>query len=303
VARLEPRRAVPHGKTFAPLPSAGKWVTVALAILFLGLAGWLGRLLPALPVAGRTFWLGATALLCAALGLHFLYRALTLFRLRYTITRNGVTIDWGAGVRRIPMGHITGIASAAGVPPHRPFGIPLPCWWPGRWRGVVYHATAPMHTSLAVETVTEKVVISPAGAEEFIRAWQVRASLGPTRRWLPGVERRSVFAHPLLTDAVGRRLLGGAALLSLILVGATMTAYPAWPPVIPIHFGALGQALTIADKQHLLWIPAGGALIFLFNAALGLLWYRRNRLAAYLLWFTAMLVQVGLWVGVRMVVG
>ncbi len=294
---------MPHGKTFAPLPSAGKWVAVALAVLFWVLGGWLFRLLPTLPIAGRTFWLGMTGLVCVALGLHFLYRAVALFRLRYAITRNGVTVDWGAGVRRIPMGHITAIASAAGVPPYRPLGIPLPCWWPGRRRGIVYHATAPMDASLVVETATERVVISPAGGEEFVRAWQVRASLGPTRRWLPGVEWRSVFAHPLLADAVGRRLLGGAAVLCLILVGGTMTAYPAWPPVIPIHFGALGQALTIADKQQLLWIPAGGALVLGFNAVLGLLWYRSNRLAAYLLWFTAMLVQVGLWVGVRMVVG
>jgi hypothetical protein len=52
-----------------------------------------------------------------------------------------------------------------------------------------------------------------------------------------------------------------------------------------------------------LWLPGVGGAILLINLILGIIWHQKERLAAYLIWFLAILVQSGLWVGLRMLVG
>lgn len=296
----------PRGKHFKPNTHPGAWITLGLAILALGLSLLLATRLPGWAVSGALFWLGILAVTGIALGLYLLYRAVALFFLRYVLDRNGLEIYWGGAVRRIPLQDIQDIVSAGEVvfsgweQKIRP---KLPYWWVWRWGELISYATAPLQNSLLVKTTAGNVIISPAELDEFTRAWQLRRPLGPTQPWSHEVVRQSVWGHPLWFDSLACRLGAGAILLCLILVGAVFTAFPAWPAAIPIHFNALGQARDIADKQQMLWIPAGGVIVLLFNLVVGFLWYKKERLATYLLWFVTILVQIGLWVGVRMVTG
>ncbi|MFQ5576898.1 MAG: PH domain-containing protein [Anaerolineae bacterium] len=295
----------PQGKLFLPHRAPGGLIMLGLTGLFWALAVGAAAALPGRAVSGETFWLGVGAGAGFALGAVCLYRALAHFKLRYFINRNGLKIYWGAATRTIPMQSITAVVPAqdASLPRRRLLAVTLPAWWVGRWKGTEFYAAAPPERALVVKTTPGDVVISPADAPAFVRAWQLRVPLGPTQPWMPGVVRRSIWGHPLWQDRSARRMGAGAILLSLILTGATMTAYPAWPAAIPIQFDALRQAVTIARKAQLLWIPVGGGLILLFNLSLGFVWYKKERLATVLLWFVAMLAQIGLWAGIRMVVG
>ncbi len=295
----------PQGKIFKPVPHRGGWITLGLAVLFFALATAALCALRGRSVNGVTFWLALSSLTAYGLSLFFVYRSCALFQLQYYLDRNGLEIRRGSIIRRIPVGNITAIqpADELTTPARQIFGRPLPNWCILAWRNTVFQTTASLPESLAVQTDEAVYIISPQNAPEFMEAWQLRLPLGPTQRWQEETIRHSVWAHPLLRDNLGLRLIGGATLLTLILVGAVMIAYPGWPTAIPIQFDALGRSAGIAQRQQLLWIPVGGVIIFLFNLFLGLFFYKKDRVAAYLLWFVAMVLQIGLWIGVRMIVG
>jgi len=295
----------PYGQSFKPIKHAGGWITLGAALLFLAGGSWAVAQMRGRPVSAELFWPAMAALVAYGLSLWGVYRAPALFRLRYFITRNGLEIDWGVAVRRIPLPAIIAVTPAEEVelPPRRIAGLYLPAWWPGRWRGVQYLATAPLNQAVAVQTETQTFILSPTDRAAFIEAWQVRIPLGPTQDWPAGVTRRGWGGYPLWQDRVIMRLGLGAILLAVILVGATMTAYPAWPATIPIRFNALGQAVSIANRQYLLWVALSGPLILLLNLGLGIILYKKDRMLTALLWFVAAVVQIGLWVGIRLVVG
>ncbi len=295
----------PQGKIFKPIPHRGGWITLGLAALFFALATAALCALRGRPVNGTTFWLALSSLAAYGLSLFFVYRACTLFQLKYYLDRNGLEIRRGTLTQRIPIGNISSVQSVddLSTPARQIFGFPLPNWCIFSRGNTIFRTTASLPESLAVQTDEAVYIISPQNSREFIEAWQLRLPLGPTQHWQQEVIRHSVWAHPLLQDSLGLRLIGGAALLTLILVGAVMIAYPGWPAVIPIRFDALGRSAGIAQRRQLLWIPVGGVIIFLFNLFLGLFFYKKDRVAAYLLWFVAMVLQIGLWMGVRMIVG
>ncbi len=274
-------------------------------LFFLAGGSWAVAQMRGRPVSAGLFWPAMAALAAYGLTLGGGYRALALFRLRYFITRNGLEVDWGAAVRRIPLPAITAIVPAEEIdlPPRRIFGLLLPVWWPGRWRGAQYWATAPLNQAVAVQTETQTFVLSPADRAAFINAWQVRVPLGPTQDWAQGITRRGWGGYPLWQDRVIMRLGLGAISLAAILVGAVMTAYPAWPAAIPIRFNALGQAVSIANRQYLLGVALSGPLILLLNLGLGIILYKKDRMLTALLWFMAAVVQIGLWVGIRLALG
>jgi uncharacterized membrane protein len=93
-------------------------------------------------------------------------------------------------------------------------------------------------------------------------------------------------------------LLGAAAAVYLALIGYLSLIYADLPAALPIHFDALGQADRIAEKSTLLTLPAAGGIVLGLNAILGSFIYRWDTVAAYLLWGSAIVMQVFLWIAV-----
>jgi uncharacterized membrane protein len=91
-------------------------------------------------------------------------------------------------------------------------------------------------------------------------------------------------------------LLGLAGLICLALFGYLAFIFPDLPASLPVHFNALGRADRIDDKSTLLILPAAGAIVLIVNALLGELFYRQEKVAAYLLWGSATVMQICLWV-------
>ncbi len=295
----------PQGQLFKPGTHRGGWICLGVGATLLAVAAGLVITFPGRPVSAALFWVGLAALVSIVAGGYALYRAATLFLLQYTISRNGLEVDWGVARLRVPMSQIETIAplkNPPDLPERRLFGVPLPNWWLGRWRGVDFYAPA-AGPSLVVETTSGgKIVLSPATGDALVAAWQLRLPLGATRHWRHEIIRRGWWGWPLWFDPLARWLGIGAVLLTLILVGAFFVIYPSLPAAIPIG-QTIGPGAAIASKRSLLWIPASGTAILLLNLLLGAIWYRKDRVATYLFWFLAMVVQVGLWLGVRMVVG
>jgi uncharacterized membrane protein len=96
--------------------------------------------------------------------------------------------------------------------------------------------------------------------------------------------------------------LGLATLAYIIHFGYLTLNFADLPASLPIHFNSLGQADRIANKSALFTLPLAGALVFILNGLLGGMVYGRDKVAAYLLWGSALMMQVCLWIALLTII-
>lgn len=287
---------------FQPYPTRSGFIFLALALLAGLLAVLFINLLPRQSDLARLFMLSAGTLLTVlAMALAF-YGAMLAFQLHYYLSRNGLVIRWGLAQQRIPLDTIQEI-----VPGHTLSAAPtfvglniagLRLGWGqlADYGRIKFHTTAAWAESLLVVTPQQTYLISPNQPEQFLQAWQARQLLGPTQSWKAGRQWGWPFNYPILTDRLTWWLLGLAFLAGLALLGYLSTIFVQLPRSLPIHFDAFGLPDRIADKSSLLTLPSVGLAIWVLNGLLGVLVYRWEKVAAYLLWGSALALQVCLWV-------
>ncbi len=240
------------------------------------------------------------ALGAAALAALFGYWTFALATLSYALDRNGLVIAWGPTRQVIPLGAIERLVpgTAVGVP--RVNGV---SWWGyhvgrasiERIGEVLFYSThqAPEQL-LYVMTSERNYAISVADPADFAREIQVRQELGPTAELTHHVERGGAAAHPLSSDRVGQ----GLALLAL-LAGALVWAqlavrYGGLPATLELHFPPTAPAtiVTVVGRDAIFELPRAASLILALNLALGLLLHAWNRVAGYVLFIGATVVQL-----------
>ncbi len=293
---------------FQPYPTRSGFIFLSVAVVFGLMAIFLATLWPQQEDLFSIFRLLLSLLLVLAMTGLALYGALIAFKLHYHLNRNGVVIQWGVVQYLIPFESIKTIIPGKNLPAPKFKGVKLAGLQVGwgelaEYGPVKFHTTATVADSLLVVTAQQAYVISPRQPDSFIKAWQARQTLGPTQDWSAGVRRSWPLNVPLLADPFTWGLWGVAALVCLALFGYLSLRFPNLPRSLPIHFNALGHADRIADKSTLLLLPAAGAMALVFNAILGSLLYRREKVAAYLLWGSAIVIQLCLWMAVVTITG
>lgn len=230
------------------------------------------------------------------------YWALVAFRLRYHLNRNGLTIQWGPTQYVIPFEEIqviTSTQSLAGPITFKGFNMAgLRFGWgeTAEHQPLRFHTTAPLTNSLLVVTPEQAYVISPQSPEAFIKAWQVRQTIGPNQHWVQHMRHSWPLNTPIFTDRLAWLLLGLSGLACLTLLGYLAFTFYDLPSLLPIRFNALGEADRIADKSTLLLLPGVGAATLALNAVLGSIIYSQEKIAAYLLWGSTIVLELCLWV-------
>jgi hypothetical protein len=294
--------------SFAPYPTRSGLISIGIAATGAIVLTLLVRALLQTPAPADLFKLLLGLLLVLALTIGAFYWAIIAFNLNYHINRNGLMIQWGLSRQLIPIHMIETIIPGNRVatpPKFRGLNIGgLRFGWANlaEYGSLRFRTTAPLDSSLLVITRERSYVISPRQPDSFIKAWQDRQYLGATQQWPHQIRHRWPFNLPLLLDPWTWSLLGAAALICFALFGYLAVGYAALPQSIPIHFDSLGQADRIADKSQIFIFPIAGALVLLLNALLGSLIYRREKIAAYLLWGTAAVMQLYLWLAVLAIV-
>jgi hypothetical protein len=290
--------------SFHPYPTRGGFISLAIAIIAGGISLTLANFLlqQNQPFAIFKFIIGLLiALGLTAIALHW---TLIAFKLGYHLNRNGLGIQWGLGQQRIPFRAIETIVPGETVSPLPHFrgvnlgGLRFGWSKSAEYGSLKFRATAPLTQSLLIVTADEAYVISPNRPDSFLKAWQTRQGLGPTQQWTMQVHRQWPLNIRLLVDPLTWWLVAGSALLGLALFGYIALRYPELPQALPVHFDSLGRADRIANKVTLFILSAAGAIVWSMNAILGGLIYRREKVAAYLLWGVAIVVQLCLWVAV-----
>lgn len=275
----------------------GLALIAALILIDTGLIVWAATA----PVTFATFLAGLLVLLSLAAIGWLSYRLTGLIRSAYVLDRNALVIVWGDTEQVIPTPLIERVILGEEVQGRLRFrGIR----WPGCWVGygeiegvgpVLFYATAPLEEQVLIQTPGLAYGISPEDRDGFLQTLHNRLQMGPTQL----VEQSShgpAFARwEFWQDRLGLGLLAAGFLVLLALVGFLCAQFPGLPPLLPLHFDAQGIPDRLGARGEIFYIPLVGFVVLFVNGILGGALYARERLASYLLWGAAVLVQVLFW--------
>jgi hypothetical protein len=237
------------------------------------------------------------------------YRLYDLTCLRYEFDRNRLLIVTAASTQIVPMSSIErvidGRSSELEVRP-RAWGRVLPFLRPGIWPGyyvgqgviggiglTLFYAVAPVREQLILVTPALAYGISPPDdVEAFEQVFQTSQQIGPSIQ----VEQHSVPAAfvrwPIWSDRAAQGILLGSIFFCAALFAVLLFRYPHLPNLLGLHYDTLGQVDRIAPRVEVFALPVIGLIILAVNGLLGTVFYRRERMASYLTWGGALVVQV-----------
>jgi len=224
-----------------------------------------------------------------------------LARSRYLLDRNALIIQWGPMEQTIPTGQIERVLTGDEIEGRiRLYGG----IWPGHHVGygevtgagpALFYGTVPPRQQIYVVTPGLTYGVSPADHEEFLESLHKRLEMGPTQIVEQSSKRPGVLNWAIWQDGLGLTLLAAGLLAILALIGLLCHQFPTLPLLVPIHFDAAGNPDRLVPRGQSFIIPLIGLLTLLVNGTLGGLAYPRERVASYLLWGGAVLVQVLVW--------
>ena len=268
------------------------------------------------PLPLLAFGLGAALLLDLVALAVLLYRSIAALSLRYRLDRNGLVITWGASRRVVPMERIQAMTPGSQIGGEKDPASRHPTFWGEtlaglRAGGVRLADGRPAHlrttTSLArsvvVLTPDCAYVVSPRDPVAFIEAWRVRRPLGPTQHWREEEQQARFLSLPLWRDGLAWGLIGISLLANLALHGYLAFAYERLPAILPFHFDALGRADRLGSRVEILRLPQVALLMLAMDLVLGFAVYRRERVAAYLIWSGGLTLQLLVWGAVLTISG
>lgn len=267
-------------------------LAVTILLLNFGLGASLG-------IAGLLAFVGAIA--AGGLALLFAYWTYALATLSYALDRNGLVINWGTTKQVIPLGAIERLVpgTAIGVP--RVEGVTWLGYHIGRASiqrigDVLFYSThQDPEQVLYVMTTERNYAISVPDPAAFAHEIQVRQDLGPTAEVTHHVERTGAAAQAFWHDPVGRSLAVIALGAGAMMWGVVAFRYPGLPATFELHFPAW-QALPVPDiveREAILELPRTATLVLGINLLVGLALHAWDRVAGYVLFIAAIVIQVG----------
>ena len=282
--------------TFKPLRSHQGWYGLLACLGLLAVDAVLIGILVSVPISGLSFALVILVLLSLPLLLYLAYRTWGCLSLHYQVSRDGVTIVWGPMRQAVPMTQIERVVRNGPATRKRR-------WWP--WPGphaaarsespvgpLSSFATRPPEEQLLLVTSGPVYGISPADQEGFLAAMQERHLLGTARTLPMDPTWPSLWSWRFWQDRIGQGLLLAGLVLGLALFGFLAFRFPSLPEQVVLHFDASGQPDRVGPRQGLFLLPLIGLVTWGINTTWGGIIYRRQRLAAYLLWGGAVGVQL-----------
>lgn len=297
---------------FYPPRRQGLTIGLALLGLLLALDGvWLGLLIR-LPDR-RLSLLWGLLLLASLPVLAFIVSSLIgLARLAYILSREALIIRWGFSTITLPLSEIQDVLTTEDAAPEVPSLLRLRgLYWPGRLVGpgraetfgpAYFYATRRWPDQVLVIRGNQVYVLSPADPLAFQAALtQAKAPVPADQgvvasgrpRWTGRLRR---IAYEARRDRLAQALIGAGCALNLLLFGYLAWLYPRLPQAIPLHFDQNGVPDLYGTPAQAFILPGIGLVVLILNSLLGgALHALQERLPAYLLWSTTILVQVMLW--------
>jgi membrane protein YdbS with pleckstrin-like domain len=270
----------------------------------LALAGLLIALLASIvgvalvPVSGLTFVFIVIALVSGSVIAWMAWQLYGYLNSSYTIDRNAFVIRWGPMREIIPMGDVQRVIPIneieKGLKLRRP---PLSGWWRGvgthpALGRMTFYATDGPGRQLVVVTADHNFVVSPYDTEAFLDAFKARFEMQPTQPIIYARMSPNLLEWPLWRDRIAQGLLLAALALNLGAFGVGLFRFPEVSAQVPLHFDARGIADRLVSKDQLFTPAFIGLTLLIISAGLGVaLYWRKERLSAYVLWGGSIAVQ------------
>jgi hypothetical protein len=270
----------------------------------LALAGLLIALLASIagvalvPVSGLTFIFIVIALVSGSVIAWMAWQLYGYLNSSYTIDRNAFVIRWGPMREIIPMGDVQRVIPIneieKGLKLRRP---PLSGWWRGvgthpALGRMTFYATDGPGRQLVVVTADHNFVVSPYDTEAFLDAFKARFEMQPTQPIIYARMSPNLLEWPLWRDRIAQGLLLAALALNLGAFGVGLFRFPEVSAQVPLHFDARGLADRLVSKDQLFTPAFIGLALLIVSAGLGVaLYWRKERLSAYMLWGGSIAVQ------------
>jgi hypothetical protein len=283
-------------------PRLGNRVGIGIIVWLIALDALLLWIAAQLPVTVVTFIVVLLALASLPVIALIIYWLFGLNRAVYALDRNLLVIRWGAVQQIVPMASIHQVlhgSEIAGRIRHFRGGR-----WPGLWVGqakvsglgpVLFYAAGGLDQLLVIVTPGLAYAITPADLAGFVEAFDQRQKMGPTQSVEQASIRPDLYDWPLWTDRLALGLVGLAVMACLLLFGYTCLRFPELPSRVALHYDAMGAPDRFGLRQQVFTLPLIGLLALGANVAVGVLMYLRDRVAAYLLWGGAVVVQILAW--------
>ncbi len=218
----------------------------------------------------------------------------------YHVVGNALLIEWGGLQQVVPLASIQSLelGGETAVTQFRGFR------WPGLMVGqgrllekdAFVFATQPANQQLLLRTETAVYAISPVDLQNFKDCLEAlrTAQLDETVD-LPD-SHLGFLQWPFWDEWPAQLLLMASGLLNLVLFGYLTAVYNRLPDQVPLHFNQAGEVDRLAAPGRLFVLPVIGLIAWIVNSVWGWIFYQQNqKVPAYLLWGTAVIVQLAVW--------
>jgi len=272
-------------------------IVAMLAVLGAMIASILGAVLTPVSIITFIYILIATALL--PLMVMIGWQTTGYVRSSYALDRNALVIRWGDVREIVPMADIQRVIAATDIIDGLHFRrIPLPGWWHGAGHHpalgrLIFYSTEGLQNQIVVITPDRNYVISPYDADAFLDAFNARFDMRPTQHITYSHMQPQYMNWWFWRDRTAHLLLLVMLIVHFGLVALATGRYPTAQAQIPLHFDAAGLVDRVGPRTQIFIPVIAGTVLLLLSTVAGLLIYaRRERGLAYLLWGGNMAVQV-----------
>ncbi len=303
-------------RRWKPFPSAGRWLALALALVFSGGSVFFGWLCAQRFSGTPTNWsvdldfffrfLGFLLLLFLA-GTSWM-RFLRVVTLWYGLDRNVVYIGSLGNQEMVPLEDILRLDFGVRVD-----GLPVPiiqgigCYWgtgvSNDSAAVMVRSTIPPSRCIFIVTHHGTYAISPEEIELFVQELEQRRHLGATKQHAIEVIHGPWFNTPFWNDVSSIYLLVLALVVNVIAVGLLAWYYPVLPAEVEMRFDAVGGGSELRARHQVFFLPLAAFGVTLVNMFGALVFFRYEKLVARMLQGASVVVQILFCVAVIMIVG
>ena len=228
----------------------------------------------------------------------FLYRLISLLRAKYTLSRDGVSIQWGLRTEDIPITEIEWIR----LPDDLAIKLPLPrIIFPGavvgtrkhRDLGIIEYIASDLNQLILIATKDRIFAISPRNIKAFEDDFHRSAEMGSITPIKKQSSQPQFIVASLMSDKAVRAFLLSSAFLSLLLLVAVSFITPI-RATVPLGLEAVGIDREESSSERLILLPLLSLFIFFVDFGFGSYLFRKKgfRNAAYIVFASALILPI-----------
>ena len=228
----------------------------------------------------------------------FLYRLISLLRAKYSVSRDGVSIQWGLRTEDIPITEIEWMR----LPDDLAIKLPIPrIIFPGAVLGTRTHKDlgiiefiASDHKQLVLIATKSRIyAISPRNIDAFENDFYRSAEMGSITPIAKQSSQPQFIVASLMSDKAARSFLLSSAFLSLLLLVATSFLIPT-RATVPLGLEAIGINREESSSERLILLPLLSLFVFFVDFGFGSFLYRKEGFinAAYIVFASALILPI-----------